>query len=301
LAPRWRPFAAGHPPAMLPSMGVKPTIAIIGPGRLGTTLALALARAGYKVVEVVSPARSARRSKALAKKVGARASLAPVGHLRSDVLWLCVPDAEILPVAREIGERKSWQGSAAFHSSGTLSSDELRALHRCGASVASAHPMMTFVRGSSPSLEGVPWALEGEAAAVRVARRIVGDLGGEASILRKAAKPAYHAWGAFLSPLLVAHLVTAEQVARAAGLSAAAARKKMLPIVRQTIANYAVLGPAGAFSGPLVRGDTEVVLQHLRALKRVRGASAVYLALARAALRQLPVRHRRQLEKILAE
>ena len=286
---------------MLPRMGVKPTVAIVGPGRLGTTLALSLAHAGYKVVEVISRAGSEGRAKALAKKVGARTSVVPPGYVRSDLLWLCVPDAEILPVARAIGARKSWQGSVALHSSGTLSSDELRALRRCGASVASAHPLMTFVRGSRPSLEGVPWALEGEAAAVRVARRIVGDLGGEASILRKAAKPAYHAWGAFLSPLLVAHLVTAEQVARAAGLSAAAARKKMLPIVRQTIANYAVLGPAGAFSGPLVRGDTEVVRMHLKALKRVRGASAVYLALARAALRQLPVRHRKQLEKILGE
>jgi len=285
---------------MLPRMSVKPTIVIVGPGRLGTTLTLALARAGYKVVEVVSPAHSVRRAKALAKRVGARASLAPVGHLQSAVLWLCVPDAQILPVARELAARKSWQGTVALHSSGTLASDELRALRKNGASVASAHPLMTFVRGSTPSLEGVPWALEGDAAAVRVARRIIADLGGKSSTLRKAAKPSYHAWGAFLSPLLVAHLVTAEQVAQAAGFSAAAARKKMLPIVRQTIANYAALGPAGAFSGPLVRGDAEVVGMHLKALKRLRGANQVYLALARAALQQLPVRHRRQLEKILA-
>jgi len=284
---------------MLPGMAGKPTITILGPGRLGTTLALALAQAGYKVVELASPARSARRTKALAKKVGARALVTPPTHVRSDLLWLCVPDAEILPVARELAAKKSWSGSIALHSSGSLSSDELRALRQCGASVASAHPLMTFVRGSRPSLEGVPWAVEGDATAVRVARRIISDLGGESAILRKSAKPAYHAWGAFLSPLLVAHLVTAEQVARAAGLSAAAARKKMLPIVRQTIANYAALGPGGAFSGPLVRGDAEVVGMHLKALKRLRGANQVYRALAREALRELPVQRRKQLEKIL--
>lgn len=284
---------------MLPGMAGKPTITIIGPGRLGTTLSLALAQAGYEVAEVVSLARSARGTKALAKKVGARASVVAVTSLRSDLLWLCVPDAEILPVACELAAGKGWQGSIALHSSGTLSSDELRSLRRCGASVASAHPLMTFVRGSRPSLAGVPWAVEGDAAAVRVARRIIRDLGGESAILRKSAKPAYHAWGAFLSPLLVSHLVTAEQVARAAGFSAAAARKKMLPIVRQTIANYAALGPGGAFSGPLVRGDTKVVGMHLKALKRLRGAKQVYLALARAALRELPVQRRKQLEKIL--
>ena len=75
--------------------------------------------------------------------------------------------------------------------------------------------------------------------------------------------------------------MTGEQVARAAGLSKVEARRKMLPIVRQTLANYVKLGPAGAFSGPIVRGDAEVVLGHLKELKKdsrgargVRGAGA---------------------------
>ena len=110
---------------------------------------------------------------------------------------------------------------------------------------------------------------------------------------------AYHAWGAFASPLLIALLVTAEKVARAAGLSNIEARRKMLPIVRQTVANYAKLGPAGAFSGPIVRGDAQVVRQHLKELKKVPEARAVYLALARAGLRFLPSRNRRELEKAL--
>ncbi len=93
---------------------------------------------------------------------------------------------------------------------------------------------------------------------------------------------AYHAWGAFTSPLLIALLVTAERVARAAGLSTAEARRKMLPILRQTLANYAKLGPAGAFSGPIVRGDAQVVRQHLKSLKKIPEARAVYVALARA-------------------
>jgi predicted short-subunit dehydrogenase-like oxidoreductase (DUF2520 family) len=94
--------------------------------------------------------------------------------------------------------------------------------------------------------------------------------------------------------------VTAEQVARAAGLSAFGARKQMLPIVRQTIENYARLGPAAAFSGPIVRGDAEIVRQHLRMLNQVPNAREVYQALARAALRYLPVRNRGRLKKVLS-
>jgi predicted short-subunit dehydrogenase-like oxidoreductase (DUF2520 family) len=141
--------------------------------------------------------------------------------------------------------------------------------------------------------------VEGDATAVSAARHIVRNLGGKAFTIRKQHKAAYHAWGAFASPLLVAALVTAERLARKAGLSAVEAREKMLPIVRQTIANYEALGPANAFSGPIVRGDAETVRQHLLILKKVPEARDVYLALARAALRYLPVRNRAALKKAL--
>src|SRR5216684_8348937 len=119
---------------------------------------------------------------------------------------------QIAAAARELAPATAWKGKIAFHSSGALASDELNVLRRRGAAVASVHPMMTFVRGSIPSLKGVPFGVEGDAAAVRVARRVVKDLGGEVFTVRKQNKAAYHAWGAFASPLLVAALVTAEQV-----------------------------------------------------------------------------------------
>jgi predicted short-subunit dehydrogenase-like oxidoreductase (DUF2520 family) len=168
-----------------------------------------------------------------------------------------------------------------------------------GASVASVHPLMTFVRGSAPSLKSVPFALEGDPAALRVVRRIVRDLGAKAFSISKSKKLAYHTWGAFTSPLLIALLVTGERVARAAGLSTAEARTKMLPIVRQTLANYAQFGPAGAFSGPIVRGDAQVVRQHLKELKKIPATREVYAALARAGLLYLPVRNRKELERVL--
>jgi predicted short-subunit dehydrogenase-like oxidoreductase (DUF2520 family) len=194
---------------------------------------------------------------------------------------------------------KQWNGKIVFHSSGALSSDELNALRRKGAAVASVHPLMTFVRGSIPSLRTVPFAVEGDAVAVRLARQVVKALGGVAFAVRKKDKVAYHAWATLASPLLVAALVTVEQVAGAAGLSAADARNNIMPIVSQTIANYAQLGPAGASSGPIVRGDTDIVHQHVRALQKLPEARAVYLALARSAMRYLPVRNRKKLKKAL--
>jgi predicted short-subunit dehydrogenase-like oxidoreductase (DUF2520 family) len=281
-------------------MGQKPTIAIVGPGRLGSALALGLKRAGYRISEIVpgNSRASRRKARALAKQV--RAKVVEAGsRLDGELIWFSVPDREIARAARQLAERTDWRGKTALHSSGALASDELRALRLRGAAVASVHPLMTFVQRSIPSLNGVPFALEGDPAAVRVARRIVGDLDAEAFRISRSRKMAYHAWGAFASPLLIALLVTGEKVARAAGLSTAEARRKMLPILRQTLANYAKLGPAEAFSGPFVRGDAPVVRRHLRVLTKVPEARAVYLALARAGLRSLPAGNRRELEKAL--
>jgi predicted short-subunit dehydrogenase-like oxidoreductase (DUF2520 family) len=161
------------------------------------------------------------------------------------------------------------------------------------------HPLMTFVRGSRPSLSGVSFAMEGDARAVRVARRVVEDLGGQAYPIRKQDKAAYHAWGTFASPLLTALLATTEQVAVLAGLNRKAAKRRMMPILLQTLANYAAFDAAGAFSGPIVRGDVDTVKRHLRALRDLPSAREVYSALARSALQYLPAKNKKALKQFL--
>ena len=150
-------------------------------------------------------------------------------------------------------------------------------------------------------MTGVPFAIEGDDEAARVARRIVRALGGVSFSLPAKRKAAYHAWATMTSPLLLAFLVTLEEAARAAGLTRQDARRKSLPIIRQTLANYSRLGPAHSFSGPLVRGDAETVAKHLAALKKHPGAREVYVALARAALRGLPVKNQDELKRLLRD
>jgi predicted short-subunit dehydrogenase-like oxidoreductase (DUF2520 family) len=292
---------------ILPGMSAKPRIAIVGAGNLASALAGSLRHAAYRIDEVLAHSRGAslNRAKKLAKEIGARApSVVSAARLRAGIIWFCVPDAEIARAARAVADRTEWAGKVALHSSGALTSDELEPLRRHGAAVASVHPMMTFVRGSfsgqsKPSLAGVPCAIEGDAAAVRVARRMVKDMGGRAFSIRKADKAAYHAWGTFASPLLTALLATTERVATLAGVSKKDARRRMIPILSQTLANYASFGAAGAFSGPIVRGDVDTVKRHLRVLRRQPALLEVYVALARMALRYLPAKKPADLKKNL--
>ncbi|HET7440984.1 MAG TPA: Rossmann-like and DUF2520 domain-containing protein [Terriglobales bacterium] len=280
-------------------MAIRPTIAIVGPGNLGRALARSLRGAGYRIREVITQDNRSSQKRARDIAMGARVATASTARLDAEVVWFCVPDREIAQAARTLGSQANWEGKIALHSSGALASDELEPLRRKGASVASLHPLMTFVSGSQPRLAGVPFGVEGDTKAVRVARRIVHDLKGDMFRLPKQNKVAYHAWGAFTSPLLLSALVAAEEVAGLAGISRTAARKRMLPIVAQTLANYAALGPERAFSGPIIRGDVDTVARHLKALGKSPGVKQVYLALARAALRNLPVGNRKALERIL--
>jgi predicted short-subunit dehydrogenase-like oxidoreductase (DUF2520 family) len=279
----------------------KPRIAIVGAGNLAGALATSLRAAGYAIEHIVArgQAASLQRARRLAREVGASAVAAARAHLRAEIVWFCVPDGAIAGAAESLTRAADWKGKVALHSSGALTSDELAALREHGAAVASVHPLMTFVSDSRPSLAGVPFAIEGNPKAVRAARAIIRNLCGQPFTIRKEQKEAYHAWGMFASPLLTALLASSERVAIAAGVRRKAARERMLPILRQTLTNYARLGAPGAFSGPIARGDVATVRKHLKALLRVPDARGIYVALARAALRDLPARNRAALQKIL--
>jgi predicted short-subunit dehydrogenase-like oxidoreductase (DUF2520 family) len=277
----------------------KPAIAVVGAGNVANALAVSLRLAGYRI-EVVSgrsAAESRARTRKLAKEVGAIGLTDLPGNLRAQIVWFCVPDREIRRAAERSAERIDWAGRIALHPSGALASDELNVLRERGAAVASAHPLMTFVRGSRPTLAAVPFAIEGDPRAVRIARELVKNLNGRAYSIRKQEKAAYHAWGTFISPLLTSLLATAEQVARAAGVPQKEARARMLPILRQTLENYAGLGAAAGFSGPIVRGDVETVRRHWRALRSVPAAQEAYRALLLSAVRYLPAKNREQLRR----
>jgi predicted short-subunit dehydrogenase-like oxidoreductase (DUF2520 family) len=279
----------------------KPLIALVGAGNLAGALAGSLQGAGYKIDQIVSrgAAASLRRARRLAREVGASAVAAARASIRAEIVWFCVPDAAIASAATSLTGAVDWRGKVALHSSGALTSDELTVLRDRGAAVASVHPLMTFVRGSRASMAGVPFAIEGDSRAVLVARGIVRRLQGQTFAIGRQQKEAYHAWGMFASPLLAALLAASERVAGAAGVRRKAARERMLPILRQTLANYARLGAPGSFSGPIARGDVATVGKHLKVLLEVPEVREVYVALAHAALRDLPVKNRAALEEIL--
>ena len=279
----------------------KKKLAIVGLGSLGRVLALALHAAGYAITEIVSrdSAKSRRQAAGLALAVGARPATVQSAQWDADVIWLCVPDDAIAITARELAaNHKNWKNKIVLHSSGALAAGELAALKRRGAAVGSAHPMNTFVGNSKPSFAGTPFSVEGDGAAVRMAAEIAGHLNaGDVFRVSSKQKPLYHVVGSFSSPLLISLLSAAETVARKAGVRRPQALTRR--ILQQTIENYLHKGADAAFSGPIRRGDIATIKKHLLALKEVPAIREIYVALAKNAVRSLPVKRGKEIKELL--
>ena len=276
-------------------------ISIIGAGTLASALAVAVYERGFRISEIVyrDTPSSVERAHALAKKVKAHARKLEDARFESKVNWICVPDDAISAVAEQMAGDRDWNQKIAVHSSGALGSDILTPLKQAGAQIASAHPLMTFVHLSAPDLTAVPFAMEGDRKALSVVGAVITSLGGKPFRIAKEFKTAYHAFGFFCSPALVALIAAAQHVGALAGLEEDKSRQLMEPIVRQTIENCFRTTPKESFSGPLRRGDIETIRKHLEALKGEPNLLGLYRAISRIALQQLPVSNMEEIKKLL--
>lgn len=275
------------------------TISFLGAGALASGLALSFHLQGFAVDEIIArPGAASQRDAAkLARTVGATATTIGSARLDCDLLWFAVPDEAIENVAKRLA-RKSALPRIALHASGALSSRALLALAARGVHVGSAHPMMTFVKGEPPSLEGVWFAVEGAVVALRAARALARTVGARSFMIRAEDKVFYHAFGAMLSPMLATELVAAECIGRRAGIRPRDLHSIMEPIILRTAQNLLRGGAAKSFSGPLARGDVRTVESHLRALAGSREGQ-VYRALMEYAISAMPVKRRNTMKQLL--
>jgi predicted short-subunit dehydrogenase-like oxidoreductase (DUF2520 family) len=279
------------------------TISFVGAGALAGGVARLLRTHGFVISEIIGRDEvvSKRKAGALARAVGATATTLAKARLDCELLWLAVPDEAIESVAGDVAQAladgREILPSIVLHASGALSSDVLAALARRGVETGSAHPMMTFVAGEPPSLEGVWFAVEGTPAAVRAARALARKLGARSFAIEPGSKALYHAFGAMLSPMLATELEAAERIGLRAGVDAKQVRRIMEPIVLRTVRNVLRGGAGKSFSGPLARGDVRTVERHLESLKGMADLG-VYRALMEYATEVLPVKRSAEMKKL---
>ncbi len=240
-------------------------VAVIGPGRVGRALALALARTGHRIVATADTGSG--RAEALAALVpGCRVEAHPheaVAH--ADLVLLTVPDDAIAPVVAEVARADAWRPRhRVVHCAGSVGTAPLRLAASAGARVAACHPAQTVPAGAGPDVfVGAPWAVTCAPADRVWAEELVVAAGGDPFVLAEHARTLYHAALTVGSNTVAAATAVARQLLLAAGVEEPG--RVLLPLAEASVRNVASEG-AGALTGPVVRGDVGTVARHLGAL-----------------------------------
>ncbi|HEY0077567.1 MAG TPA: Rossmann-like and DUF2520 domain-containing protein [Pyrinomonadaceae bacterium] len=269
------------------------SVAVIGAGRLGTALAVALEESGYRVAAVL--ARRAARARRAASFLSAETLALGSSQLGLvppvDILLVTTPDDSIAETAAHLAETLQAAPRlrrVALHTSGALSSEALAPLREKGLAVGSMHPLVSVSDACSgaESLRRAFFCTEGDRAAVRAARGIVRALGAQSFTIKTEDKALYHAAAVMTSGHTVSLFQTATELLARCGLDETRSRRILLPLLGSTLENLSTQTPARALTGTFARGDVSTVRKHLSALRSTedRDALELYALLGRRAL-----------------
>jgi predicted short-subunit dehydrogenase-like oxidoreductase (DUF2520 family) len=245
------------------------TLSIIGAGRVGRALGRRLRELGWKIGAVVASSEAGARKAVRSIGAGRAHAFLTRQVLATEVILIATQDHSLAEIAEELARigTEELRGKIVLHTSGAMSSVVLDPARRCGAAVASMHPLQTFSGVGVPPLEGRVFTIEGDTAAVRMARQMARALGAVPVHIEGSKKPLYHAAGALAAGNVLALMEAATRLMTAAGMKRREAVRALLPLTRQVLENFERLGPRAAWTGPLSRGDYGVVAAHRETMK----------------------------------
>ncbi len=241
----------------------QPRVTIIGAGRMGQGLGLALKRRGYKIALVARTPRDV--TPPLMLHQGSRAE----ATAEAELVLIATPDDAIGSVAAELArEGAITRDQVVLHLSGLLDRNALLPLEETGAACGSFHPLQSVAEAATAAerLKGAYVGIEGDDRALVAAERLANTLRMVPVRIPASAKPAYHAGAAFVANYTVALVGVAERLARGAGVSPEIAARIYLPLLGGAVANLNALGPAASLTGAVRRGDEQTIRAHLKAL-----------------------------------
>jgi predicted short-subunit dehydrogenase-like oxidoreductase (DUF2520 family) len=257
-------------------------VGIVGAGRAGTALGVALARAGHQVVaaSAVSDA-SLRRARA---NFPAAAITDPSQVLRrADLALLTVPD-DALPglVTGLAATGAPLEGRMLAHASGRYGVSVLEPAVRQGALPLALHPVMTFTGRADDvdRLRGTSFGVTAPDVLRPAAEALVIEMGGEPVFIAEEQRDLYHAAIAGAANHLITLVAQAMDLLRTAGVAEPA--RLLAPLLSASLDNALRFGDAG-LTGPVARGDAATVAAHVAALEAAAGASAAGTSAAAAA------------------
>ncbi|HYM21389.1 MAG TPA: DUF2520 domain-containing protein [Candidatus Kapabacteria bacterium] len=230
------------------------TIAVIGKGRLGSSIAGAIRNERRKYKLFAHPAARSKSFNMLRRNGG------------PDVLFIVCKDKYISDVARTALLTCGANTKIIAHCAGALSSEILP--KRKGISRLMLHPIQTFTKSDPNAFSGITFGAESkDNKALQFAYKFIGAIGANEIILLKPKQlPLYHAMivlGANFITLLGAAV---EELSDALKIPSKKIKKALAPLMKRSLDNVLANDAADVLTGPLARRDFETIRKHKKAL-----------------------------------
>jgi predicted short-subunit dehydrogenase-like oxidoreductase (DUF2520 family) len=271
----------------------KKTVAIIGAGRVGSTIGFLLKRAGHAVTAVAARTQASAEQARVFIGSGETTTDVVQAALSAEVVFITTLDGAIRPVCEEIARGRGFRpGSLVVHASGAHSLDLLSAARNAGAGRAVIHPLQS-VPTRELGVQNIPgsyFRIEADPEELSTARELVRALGGIELLMPKwsqdkGSSALYHAGAVVVSNYFVALVDYGLKFYEALGADKQAALKAVLPLIKGTLQNIETLGIPAALTGPIARGDIGTVRDHLDAMRiRAPELLGLYKELAKHAI-----------------
>ncbi len=249
---------------------MKPSIALIGPGKVGCAVGNRLFNSGYPIHAVIG--RDQVRTADARSFIGADEAVAST-NLQSaadaEIILLATTDDQLEGLAAKLQQQLELKANQCMvHFSG-LYPAAILTTPASSHKALSIHPLLPFANRqlAAEKLQDCPCALEGDARAIELGSELIKAFGGQPFQIDSEKKALYHASASIASNFLVTLFATAANLLPECGIDAATANRLLLPLVQATLDNIGQFGTQRGLTGPIVRGDQNTVEKHIASLE----------------------------------
>jgi len=256
-------------------------IAIIGAGRLGTTIGYFIADKNLKNIKIVSISTPTKKTINRAKKIFGKlkknilfTNSNAIAAEKANCIFICTPDDLIAKACESIYDKQENRGreKTVIHFSGSRSLKELEAARKNGDCAASIHPLKSIasIPEAIKTLKGTEYGItyidkKGE----DITKLLVDILEGSSIVVQDDTKPVYHAAACIASNYLVALIDYAVYINEKIGIKPGESTRGLINLIEGTVDNIKKMGTKKSLTGPIARGDTGTVGNHLKIFEKV--------------------------------
>jgi len=239
-----------------------PSISMIGLGNLGWNLAKKLSEKGLHIARIM--AESNEENQNFAESINTQLCSDYHDFTKEELVFVCVRDHQVSDVLDELRDRTLW----SVHTSGSIPIGSASAKN-----IGVFYPFQTFKKSYDAQWHDVPIFIETRDSALdKVLYTIGSTLGAKPMPLNSSQRKQIHIAGVvgsnFTNHLL--HLIDKEITSKDLPLDL------IKPLVFETMRKAFDIGPEEAQTGPAVRGDNDVIDDHLNYLESSKDLQEVY-------------------------